>query len=188
VCGRVTQPAPVWAGEPPLNLDVRRLGKVISAIWSLTVILAGTFHAISAGAACFDPKTPASGPWVSGYEMPVAEEIGLTEVIAIGKVVASRLVVSPEDPESYDATIYTVQIERVLKGRLASQVRLYSSNTTARYWMEIGERHILFLTREWKENRWVADYFVNNCGNSSKLPKGDAIVKQVEAHMRHVSK
>jgi len=113
--------------------------------------------------------------------MPVAEEIGLTKIIAIGKVVASRNIPIPEDPENYELTVYTVQIERVLKGSLAPRVRLLSSNTTARYWMEVGERHILFLTREWKENQSMADYYVNNCGHSSRLPKGDSVVKQVEA-------
>jgi len=155
------------------------MGKVTCSIL-LTAAFTGTFLSFEAGAACFDPKIPSSVSSVSGYEMSVAEEIGLAKVIAIGKVIASRNIPIPEDPENYEVTIYTVQIERVLKGSLPSQVRLSSSNTTARYWMELGERHILFLTREWKENRGIADYYVDNCGNSSTLPKGDAVVKQVE--------
>jgi colicin import membrane protein len=50
--------------------------------------------------------------------------------------------------------------------------------------MEVGERHVLFLTRERKENQGIADYYVNNCGNSSTLPKGDAVLKQVERTLR----
>jgi hypothetical protein len=161
------------------------MSKITCALFSLTFVMAGIFVSFGADAACFDPKTLKSGPWVSGYEMPVAEEIGLTKVIAIGKVMSSRNVADPEDPEGDEATIYTIQIERVLKGHIPSQIRLYSSNTTARYWMEVGESHILFLTREWKENRNFADYFVDNCGNSSTLPRGDAVLKQVEEILSH---
>jgi hypothetical protein len=172
-------------GVPPLNFAVRRMGKVTSAIFQTAAALAGVVLSLGAKAACFDPKAiDKPGPLISGYEMPVSEEIGLTEVIAIGKVVRSRLVVSPDDPEGYEATIYTVQVERVLKGRLPSKVKLYSSNTTSRYFMERGERHILFLTSAFAEMVGISDYFVDNCGNSSTLPKGDAVVKQVEAILK----
>ncbi len=160
------------------------MGKVTSAISRIAVV-AGVIFSLGAHAACFDPKAlAASGALVSGYDMPVGEETDLTEFIAIGKVVALRQIPIPDDPEGYPDELYTVQIERVLKGHLPSRIRLYASFSESRYFMKMGERHILFLKREWGGSRNGADYYIDDCGNSSTLPKGNSIVKQVEAALQ----
>jgi len=124
----------------------------------------------AAYAVCLDPKT-----FISGYQVPLDEEIRSNKIIAIGEVIKSRhLQEDPTDPEGITATIYTIQVSRQLKGRLPSVIKMRSENDSGRYWMEVGERHILFLRK--KGQYFTAD----SCGNSSPLPKGNDVLKRVE--------
>jgi hypothetical protein len=142
---------------------VTRLGIV------LLIILAAASPI--AYAVCLDPET-----LLSGYQAPLNKEIQLTKVIAIGTVTKKQaLHEDSSDPESITAYIYTVQIFRQLKGHVPQIIGLRTENDSGRYSMEVGERHLLFLSKE-------GQYFIaDSCGNSSALPAGDAVVKKVEA-------
>jgi len=127
----------------------------------------------TAYAVCLDPET-----LMSGYQVPLDKEIQLTEVIAIGTVSKKQALHEDlSDPGSITAYIYTVQIFRQLKGRVPQIIGLRAENDSSRYSVEVGEKHLLFLSKE--SQHFIAD----SCGNSSALPAGDAILKQVEATM-----
>ncbi|MBH0180677.1 MAG: hypothetical protein HP490_03105 [Nitrospira sp.] len=142
---------------------VTRLGIV------LLIILASANS--TAYAVCLAPET-----LLSDYQAPLNKEIQLAEVIAIGTVTKKQsLHENSSDPEGITAYIYTVQIFRQLKGRVPQIIDLRTENDSGRYSVEVGERHLLFLSKEGQH--FVAD----SCGNSSALPAGDAVVKKVEA-------
>jgi hypothetical protein len=142
---------------------ITRLGIV------LLIILAAASP--TAYAVCLNPETV-----MSGYQAPLNKEIQLTEVIAIGTVTKKQaLHEDSSDPEDITAYIYTVQIFRQLKGRVPQIIGLRTENDSGPYSMEVGEKHLLFLSKE-------GQYFIaDSCGNSSALPTGDAVVKKVEA-------
>jgi hypothetical protein len=129
-------------------------------------------------AVCLDPK---SG--VSGYQVPLKEEIESSLAIVIGTIVEEQEVHDePSDPQYFSATTYKVLIERKLKGSVGKTMVLWTPNDSSRYAMGAGERHILFLTTS-RDND-PSHFEANGCGSSSPLPRGHFVVKQVEAAMR----
>ena len=145
--------------------------------------IAGTVLTISilgpgvSAAVCLDPKTD-----LSGYHIPLNEEIDSSPFIAIGKVVAeNRLNDGPDGPDWIVATVYSVRIERVLKGRLPSSIKVRTENDSGRYVMDVGETHVLFLSP--LPTKRGDGYLADSCGNSSALPKGESVVKVVQARV-----
>ena len=125
----------------------------------------------SVHAVCLDPKTS-----VSGYQMPINEEIKSTKFIAIGEVIESKYLQEDSTyPEGITATIQKVKILKQIKGNLPGVIELRVENDSGRYWMEAGERHLLFLSREGQH------FIVDSCGNSSGLSKGNEVLKKVES-------
>lgn len=141
------------------------------------VALVTVAAALPAYAVCLDPNT-----LVSGYHLPLREELRITNLIAIGKITkAKHLQEDSSDPDGITAYIYTVQISRQLRGHLPHVISIRDDNDSGRYAMEAGEEHLLFLSKKKK-------YFsVDSCGNSSVLPEGNAVLKQVEAALAQQS-
>lgn len=92
-------------------------------------------------------------------------EFAESDAVAIGVATAQRYVRDADDPEGYIAVSYDVRLERVFKGDVRGRIVVRSENTTARFPMTLGERHLLFLT---KDGRW---FFVDNCGHSAAISK-----------------
>ena len=124
-------------------------------------------------AVCLDPKTR-----MSGYQVPLNKEIQSINVIAIGTVTKEQpLHEDSSDPEGITAYIYTVEILRQLKGRLPQVIDMRTENDSGRYSMEVGERHLLFLSKEGQ------NFIADSCGNSSVLPAGNATLKKVQSRL-----
>jgi hypothetical protein len=131
--------------------------------------------AASASAVCFDPKT-----LISGYRVPLTEEVDSAEIIVIGKVIGEKaLSEDMEDPEGITAYLWTIELRRKLKGHSPRVFTVRVENDSSRYPMSSREEHLLFLIRE-------GEYFyVDGCGNSSPLPAGNDTLRQVEAKLRN---
>lgn len=138
-------------------------------------ILAGlpTFFTapIPAFGVCLD-----SNGLTSGYQIDLTTEIQSTTAIAIGRVTRIKpLMEDNADPDGITAHTYTIRVSRQLKGHLPKTIRLRIENDSGRYPMDVGEEHVLLLTKRGK-------YFeVNGCGHSSPLPQGTKILERIEA-------
>jgi hypothetical protein len=128
------------------------------------------------GAVCLYPDKD-----LSGYRIPLDREIDSSPHIAIGKVVSEKQLTGPGGPEWFAATIYSVRVEAVLKGRLHGSITLRIENDSGRYAMDVGERHILFLQP--LPPKRGAGYSADSCGNSSLLPEGEPVVQAVQARI-----
>jgi len=149
---------------------------VVRGIW-ITILAVATVAPGFGGAVCLYPDKD-----LSGYRIPLNEEIDSSPLIAIGKVVAEkRLNDVPDGPDWFVATIYSVRVEKVLKGRLPGSIKLRTENDSGRYAMGVGEKHILFLRP--LPPKLGAGYYADSCGNSSTLPGGEAVVKAVQARI-----
>lgn len=108
----------------------------------------------------------------------VAEYVD-AQFVMIARVEERRLVVDPsEDPEGYEGVLYRVHVEHLYKGQLPngrqpSFLRLYTPNTSARFGMDLAGRYLLFVRSD-EEGHWV-----NSCGNSVKLAKAEAVLRQL---------
>ncbi len=125
-------------------------------------------------AVCLDPETG-----LSGYRVALEQEMRISPLILVGTVVKSRtLREDRSDPSAITAQLYSVRVERVLKGPAAAVLEIRSENASSRYAMARGEQHLLFLTRDGRR------LFVDGCGNSAALPGAAAVLEQIE-NIRH---
>jgi hypothetical protein len=136
----------------------------------LLLVLAMTARA---EAVCLDPQ---SG--ISGYRVPLAEEVKSTNYVLLAKVsgVMARQD-DKSDPTGVTEYIYSIQVRRWIKGKMPKNLLIRATNDSSRYPMEQGEVHLLFVSR------MANGYSVDSCGNSSPLPEGIAMVNQVEAEL-----
>lgn len=149
----------------------------LNAITSKVVLLALVSISLQAKAVCLDPKT-----LVSGYKLPLGLEVRTSDAIVVGRVLSERgLKEDPTDPDGYTAHDLTIKVLTRLKGNLPGTIVIRNDNTSARYPMSIGEEHILFVTRV------GGALSVNSCGNSSVMPRGRRVVKQVQRELQKVA-
>jgi hypothetical protein len=145
---------------------------LIATLWAFSVL------PVISNAFCEDPQTK-----ISGYHVPLSDEIRDSVAIVIGQVVKeTRVYEVIEDPEFY-FSIFTVLVERQLKGELAAQVPFRIDYDSGNYRMSLGERHILFV-RKWPWKIDGAAFQIDPCGSSETLPDGANTVEKVIAALR----
>ena len=152
-----------------------------SAKFLMALALAGAIGALGAPTAaralCLDPKTQESG-----YHKPLDDEAHESPLILIGTVIHSQLLQEDaSDPQGITGQVYSVRVQRRLKGHAASVIKIRMENNSSRYAMDTGEQHLLFLTRD------AHYYFADSCGNSSLMPGAAGVVEQVEKMLRESS-
>ncbi|QNK01301.1 hypothetical protein [Dyella telluris] len=130
--------------------------------------------------------------WESGegstavYRSPsVPAEFNAAAFVVTGRVLSQRNISTPDDPEGFEWTVYTVEVLEAFKGRPQRTIRLASENSSARFYMDTGETYLVFVSRlpkvvmAGKERLPV--YFVDNCGNSASARDAGVTVKAVRA-------
>jgi hypothetical protein len=79
----------------------------------------------------------------------------------------------------YVGAQYDVRITRSFKGQPSTHVRLFSENSTARFWLNKGERYLLFISDEMFDEPIRQAMTIDTCGNSAKFNR--ALAGQLEA-------
>ena len=124
-----------------------------------------------------------SGPTAVYRHPSVDAEFKEAPLVVTGRVTGQRNISSPDDPEGYAWTVYTVQVLKTFKGRSVPSLRLVSENTSARFSMDIGKAYLLFVTHspmsEMAGQERLPMDFVDNCGNSGLVSGADAAMKTV---------
>jgi hypothetical protein len=145
----------------------------LKTITTSLILLGQTVFLCKAGAVCLDPKT-----FLSGYKEPIASEIRTADAIVIGRVLSEQgLQEDPTNPDGYNAYNVKIKVITRLKGNLPKVFVIRNENTSARYAMSIGEEHLLFVSRSGE------DLWVSSCGNSSAMPEGKQLVKQIQTQL-----
>lgn len=130
---------------------------------------------------CFSNQLFAYCEGGKSSNLSIADEIKQTSFIVIGTVTQQNLVVDPvEDPQGYEAVLFRVSVESIVYGKAPSYVSseyltLYTPNTSSRYQMEIGQKHLLFVS-EGADGFWI-----NSCGNSTEYKKSKPIIQTIKS-------
>lgn len=124
----------------------------------------GTLYPLAASAACY-----------SGHPTVGAERSDSKFVIS-GRAIASRDVMSPDDPAIVGKTIYDVAVLKTYKGTPGSTISITSVNTSSRFPMNIGQTYLLFVSE------YEGEYFVDSCGNSGEVIEKKSALKELESH------
>lgn len=108
-----------------------------------------------------------------------------TPLVITGRVVSARNISTPDDPEGYEWTVYTVNVLETFKGKPQRTIRLLSENTSARFYMDIGESYLLFISQsemiEMAGHERLPEKFVDNCGNSAAVKAAESAIRTVRA-------
>lgn len=149
------------------------VGIISSCLVSLCML-----YSSAAGAVCLDPVTQSAG-----YRLPLADEVRSADAIVIGRVRHLRAL--QEDPDdSVGPTAHEVSVEVLtqLKGSSPRLLSFRNENTSSRYPLAIGEKHLLFLSGT-RDLRWV-----NSCGNSAKLPDASRLPAPLERELHELQR
>ena len=79
--------------------------------------------------------------------------------------------------DPYVGAYYDVKVEEALKGRPPAVLRLFSENSTSRFWLKPGSEWVLFVTDETFDELMGVQATANTCGNMQALPKGASVLR-----------
>jgi hypothetical protein len=82
--------------------------------------------------------------------------------------------------DPYIGAFYDAEVVQVFKGKPAGRLRLFSENSTARFWLEVGDELIMFVTEELFDPPIGRQITIDTCGNSASVKKAQTTVRRVE--------
>jgi hypothetical protein len=82
--------------------------------------------------------------------------------------------------DPYIGALYDAEVVHVFKGKPAAQLRLFSENSTARFWLEVGDEFIMFVTEELFDPPIGRQITIDTCGNSAPAKEAQTTVRSVE--------
>lgn len=79
----------------------------------------------------------------------------------------------------YMGAWYDIQVTTTFKGKPPPRLRLFSENSTARFWLNKGERYLLFVTEEAFGAPVGRALTADTCGNSASV--NPALLRTIQA-------
>ncbi len=122
------------------------------------VIRAPTISVLALFVALLCPRQVFAACLLGDYS--VTPEYGRSEAVIVGRVLSSRSLPDPDDPQVLTGTVYSVKIVEALRGSPGKVVDVYSENSGGSFPLKAGEKYLLCLYRQ--EGQLSADY----CGHS----------------------
>jgi hypothetical protein len=135
-----------------------------------------------------DAKSFCYPPYDNPAHPTVKLEYKRSKFVVKGVVLSERKISSADDPIGYIATLYVIKPLQVFKGNPPHKFVIYSSNTTARFPMDIGGKYIIFtrigyIGREFiiSKSKNSGGLFIDNCGNSGLVKDSASVIVKVKA-------
>jgi hypothetical protein len=118
---------------------------------------------------------------VCGAPQPrlVRAEYFASPLVVEATLIKTRDIHDKDDPEGILARIYTLRVNKVMRGRLTEIITVYEGNDSGRasfYWVPKSE-YLLFLFHVPEEKSWVLE----GCGNSDLLSKSEPALQEITA-------
>jgi hypothetical protein len=81
--------------------------------------------------------------------------------------------------DPYLGAYFVVQVQRTFKGKPEPRLRLFSENTTARFWLAVGAEYLLFVDDD-SFDVIGKQLTVDTCGNSALIENAESALRLVE--------
>lgn len=81
--------------------------------------------------------------------------------------------------DPYAGAYYRLRVEAAYKGQPPAYLTIFSENSTARFWLDVGSEHVLFVTEEPFEDPIGKRLTMDTCGNSKPLPKANRLLREL---------
>lgn len=90
-----------------------------------------------------------------------------------------KIIGDKNDPVGIEARVYTLKVNRVMRGKTTGNIEVYEGNDSGRatFNWTLGKKYLLFLSYFPRENAWALD----SCGNSGPLNLAKASLSEIEA-------
>lgn len=86
--------------------------------------------------------------------------------------------------DPYEGAFYDVRVQQSFKGAAPKHVRLFSENSTARFWLKTGRSYVLFVTTERfapvQGPRVGLQLTIDTCGNSTEVAAGAGLMAELQ--------
>lgn len=82
--------------------------------------------------------------------------------------------------DPYMGAYYDVEVFHDFKGHPSRHLRLFSENSTARFWLNIGKEYVLFVTTNTFDLPVGQQLTIDTCGNSKSLQQARNVLQAVE--------
>jgi len=99
------------------------------------------------------------------------KEYSTSAIVFVGTALSERSTI--ESDGFYDGTTYTLQVEKIFRGKAGQMIDVFSENSSGRFPMTVGNRYIVFGYSQ--GGRIQIDY----CDHSGMLPEKSSILKKV---------
>jgi hypothetical protein len=76
--------------------------------------------------------------------------------------------------------VYDVKVLRVIKGKPGPQLSLFSENSTARFWLQVGGEYLLFIVEDTFDEPVGRRLTIDTCGNSASAAKAKGVLKRLD--------
>jgi hypothetical protein len=86
----------------------------------------------------------------------------------------------PGGLDAYAGVYYDVKVLQAFKGNPESELRLFSANSTGRFWLKVGFDYILFISEDSFDPPIGIKLTTDNCGNSAGIKAAQATVHALE--------
>jgi len=109
----------------------------------------------------------------------VCAEYFASQVVVEATLVETRALHDADDPQGISAYVYTLRVDRVLRGKVGARLRVHEGNDSGRAtfgWVR-GKEYLLFLSYAPEEKSWELD----GCGNSGPLGGAKMALAEIAA-------
>jgi Carboxypeptidase regulatory-like domain len=109
----------------------------------------------------------------------VCAEYFASSLVVEATLVQTRELHDKDDPEGISAYLYTMRVNRALRGSAVGNIRVYEGNDSGRAgfkWVQ-GKEYLLFLSYAATEKSWSLD----GCGNSDPLTQASVVLSEIAA-------
>jgi hypothetical protein len=86
----------------------------------------------------------------------------------------------PSGLDPYAGAYYDVKVLQVFKGNPKPELRLFSENSTGRFWLDVGFDYILFVSEESFDPPIGIKLTTDSCGNSAGINDAQATVRSLQ--------
>jgi len=108
----------------------------------------------------------------------VCAEYFVSQLVVEAQLVQIKTLRDKTDPEAVLAHIYTLSVNRIVRGKIGPSVQVYEGNDSGRAtfdWVR-GKKYLLFLLPGSPQNSWGLD----GCGNSGPVANAKAALAEIE--------
>lgn len=109
----------------------------------------------------------------------VRAEYFASQLVVEATLTQTHVLGNAGDPAGVSAYVYTLRVDRILRGKAAAALRVYESNDSGRAafrWVP-GRKYLLFLSYAPRQRSWELD----GCGNSGPLSEAKMALTEIAA-------